>query len=161
MGWWLIEVWWQGKGKKTLLNLWFLHPHPTIFPPVLLMLQFLSLSNFTEALVVHSYYKRWIFMDIKVPSKINTYLGIFFPSAWGKGNMVSNPFPAYKMEFIYLFIFLFPYYWGVNNTCQSRYLLHHISSIFHHVTLCQVEITFCQLDIPLCQVTKSTLPKLK
>jgi hypothetical protein len=42
------------------------------------MLQSLSLPNFTEALVVHTLITRdeysWIY---KVPSKINTHLGIF------------------------------------------------------------------------------------
>jgi hypothetical protein len=121
-----MEVWWQGKGKKTLEPLISFPPSPPL-PADAAIPQFVE---FHWSSCAHSFYKRWIFMNLKVPSKINTCLGIFSQVLEEREIWCQTHSQHMKWN---IFILLFPYSWWVNNTCQSRYLFHHISSLFHHV----------------------------
>lgn len=63
------------KARRLLMNLWFPFPPPPSCPADAAIAQFVKFH--WSSCCAHSFYKRWIFMDIKVPSKINTYLGIY------------------------------------------------------------------------------------
>lgn len=137
------------------MNLWFLNPPPPLScwccNCSVCQISLLLCTLLLQEMNIHGY---------KGALQNKHLFRNFLPSAWGKGNLVPNPFPAYEMEYIYFAILLFPYSWWVNNTCQSRYLFHHISSLFHHVnsTFPKLKSQFVSLTShfvkspnPLCQ----------
>jgi hypothetical protein len=87
------------------MNLWFLNPPPPLScwccNCSVCQISLLLCTLLLQEMNIHGY---------KGALQNKHFFRNFLPSAWGKGNLVPNLFPAYEMEYIYFAILLFCYF---------------------------------------------------